>query len=99
MNPSPLLLAAVLFAAGSAVAAQGAAHLQPFASEKAFQDHLAKLKAKEAEARRKAQSKNAEYAYDTPMPTAVPAPPAAAANPLAPIFWEAPWQNLCLSMR
>ena len=80
MNPSPLLLAAVLFAAGSAVAAEGAAHLQPFASEKAFQDHLAKLKAKEAEARRKAQSKNTGYAYDTPMPTAVPAPPAAAAS-------------------
>lgn len=78
MKPSPLLLAAVLFAAGSAVSAEGTAHLQPFASERAFQNHLAKIKAQEAEARRKAQSKNAVYALDMPMPTAVPAPPAPA---------------------
>ncbi|MEY3516054.1 MAG: hypothetical protein RIS67_271, partial [Pseudomonadota bacterium] len=36
MKPSPLLLAAVLFAAGSANASESPAHLQAFASEKAF---------------------------------------------------------------
>ena len=76
MKPSPCLLAVFLLAANAVSAAESPAHLQPFASEQAFQNHLAKLKAKEAEARRKAQSKNADYASDTPMPTAVPAPPA-----------------------
>lgn len=79
MKPSPMLLAAVLFAAGAASAASGPAHLQPFAGEKAFQNHLAKIKAQEAEARRKAQSKYAEGAQDAAMPAAVPAPPASAA--------------------
>ena len=55
MKPSPLLLAVVLFAAGSANASESPAHLRPFASEKAFQNHLAKIKAQEAEARRKAE--------------------------------------------
>jgi hypothetical protein len=78
MKPSPLLLAAVLFAAGSAVAAEGAAHLQPFASEKAFQNHLARIKAQEAEARRKAESKyaaksNDAYATATSIPPPAPA--------------------------
>lgn len=79
MKPSHLLIAAALFAAAAANAAESPAHLQPFASEKAFQNHLEKIKAQEAEARRKAQSKNAVYAFDTPMPAAVPAPPAPAA--------------------
>ena len=74
MKPSSLLLAAVLFAAAPAFAAESPAHLQPFASEKAFQNHLAKIKAQEAEARRKAESKYASKAYDTPMPTAIPPP-------------------------
>lgn len=78
MKPSPLLLAVVLFAAGSANASESPAHLRPFASEKAFQNHLAKIKAQEAEARRKAESKHASKAYDTPMPTGIP-PPAPAA--------------------
>ncbi|HWR96622.1 MAG TPA: beta-propeller domain-containing protein [Arenimonas sp.] len=80
MKACPLLIAAALLFAGAANAAPDTGHLQPFASEKAFQSHLAKLKAKEAEARRKAQGKNVDYAYDTPMPTAMPAPPAAAAS-------------------
>ena len=78
MKPSPLLLAAVLFAAGAANASGSPDHLQPFASEKAFQNHLAKIKAREAEARRKAESKFALKAYDMPMPTAAPASPAPA---------------------
>jgi Beta propeller domain len=76
MKAMPCLLAVALFASVSAKAAESPSHLQPFASEQAFQNHLAKLKAKEAEARRKVQSKNTDYAYDTPMPSAVPAPPA-----------------------
>jgi hypothetical protein len=80
MKPSPLLLAAVLFAAGSANASESPAHLQAFASEKAFQNHLAKIKAQEAEARRKAESKYASKANDTPMPTAIPPPAPAVAS-------------------
>jgi hypothetical protein len=79
MKPSPLLLAAVLFAAGSANASESPAHLQPFTSEAAFQSHLAKIKAQEAEAQRKAQKKSAAKTYDTPMPTSIPPPASASA--------------------
>ena len=81
MKSSPLLLVVILFIAGTATAAESPTHLQPFASEKAFQNHLAKIKAREAEARRKAEIKYSSKAYDSPMPTAIPAPPSAPAMP------------------
>ena len=74
MKPMPCLLAAVLFASLTAQAAETPAYLQPFASEKAFQSHLAKIKAQEAEAQRKAQKKSAGKAYDAAVPTSVPPP-------------------------
>jgi Beta propeller domain len=80
MKAMPCLLAVALFVSISAKAAESPSHLQPFASEQAFQNHLAKLKAKEAEARRKTQAKHASNTYNTPMPTAIPAPPAPAAT-------------------
>ncbi|MFY8207174.1 MAG: beta-propeller domain-containing protein [Arenimonas sp.] len=80
MKTSPLLLAAVLSAVGAVHAAESPAHLQPFASEKAFQNHLAKIKAQQAEEERKAQKKYAAKSYDVPMPTAVPPPAPAAAS-------------------
>ena len=80
MKTSPLLLAAVLSAVGAVHAAESPAHLQPFASEKAFQSHLAKIKAQQAEEERKAQKKYAAKSYDVPMPTAVPPPAPAAAS-------------------
>ena len=78
MKPNQLLLAILLCTAGAVHAAANPAHLQPFASEQAFQAHLAKLKAKQAEARRTAESK---FAADAGVaPTSVPAPaPASAA--------------------
>jgi Beta propeller domain len=80
MKACPLLIAAALLLTGAANAAPDTGHLQPFANEKAFQNHLAKIKAQEAEARRKAERKNAAKAYDAAVPTSIPPPAPAAAS-------------------
>jgi uncharacterized secreted protein with C-terminal beta-propeller domain len=80
MKACPLLIAAALLFTGAANAAPDTGHLQPFTSEKAFQNHLAKIKAQEAEARRKAERKNAAMAYDAAVPTSIPPPAPAAAS-------------------
>ncbi len=73
-----LLLLVALTSTGLATAAESRAHLQPFASEKALQIHLEKIKAQEAEARRNAEKNSPEETYGLPTPTAIPPPSAPA---------------------
>lgn len=75
MKPSHLLIAAALFAAATANAAERPAHLQAFANERAFQNHLADIKAQDSARRRKAEK---QYAMSSA--NAVPAPASAAAS-------------------
>jgi len=79
-----LLLLVALTSASAANAAETRAHLQPFASERAFQNHINKLLAAEEEARRKREKQSAAkypaVVASPPMPTAMPSMPAPASE-------------------